>query len=570
MPQVIDSPKVWDVVVIGSGAGGGTALHVLTQLGVEVALLEAGPMLDPLRDFKEHVTPHEVDHRGAFPDAGAYFGTAPYNYFGAPNGYWDVPGEPFTVAPGNEFRWFRSRILGGRTNHWGRISLRFSDYDFRPYSTDGLGFDWPISYEDVAPYYDKVERFVGQTGSREGLRTAPDGIFQPTPPPRVHEVLVQKACAKLGIPCIPNRLAIITRRTNGRAACHYCGQCWRGCITASNYSSSNVQILPALETGKLTIFANAMAREILVDREGQVTAVSYVDKETRTEQQLRCRSVVVAASACETARLLLNSKSPRFPRGLANGSGTVGRWLTDTVGFELWARVPSLESLPRYNADGLGGAHLYIPWWELDKPDKDFPRGYHVEIGGGLGMPMLGSFGRITQRHGGWGVDLKEAIRRDYGCFVNLAGRGEMIPNPMSYCEIDPEVVDEWGIPVLRFHYQWTDYEWKMARHMERTFVDIFQAMGAEIGGISNPGRDGKGISVGGSIIHELGTVRMGNDTQSSALDRFSRAHEVPNLYVADAASFVGNPDKNPTLTIQALAWRAAEHLAEELRKGNV
>ena len=251
--QVISSPDVREVIVVGSGAGGGTAVQVLTQLGVKVTLLEAGPMLVPERDFKEHMLPDEVDHRGAGEGGAGYLGRQQWGFFSAPNGYWDVPGEPYTVAPGNQFRWMRSRVLGGRTNHYGRISLRFSDYDFKPYSFDGLGTDWPISYEDVVPYYEKVERFIGITGSAEGLRTAPDGIFQPCPEPRVHEVLIQKASEKLGIPCIPNRRAVITRPTNGRPACHYCGQCGRGCVSAANYSSSQVQILPALATGNLEI-----------------------------------------------------------------------------------------------------------------------------------------------------------------------------------------------------------------------------------------------------------------------------------------------------------------------------
>ncbi|MEE2777907.1 MAG: GMC family oxidoreductase [Acidobacteriota bacterium] len=564
------SPKVWDVVVIGSGAGGGTVVKVLTDLGVEVALLEAGGMIDPLTDFKEHMLPHDVAHRGAYDDGASYFGRAPRGFFSAPNGFWQIPGEPYTVADGSEFEWFRSRVLGGRTNHWGRISLRFSDYDFEPYSTDGLGTDWPISYDDVVSYYERVERFVGITGSREGLRTAPDGIFQTPPPPKVHEALIQKACEQMAIPCIANRRAVITRRTNGRAPCHYCGQCGRGCITASNYSSSNVEILPALETGKLEIFPGSMAREIITDDEGRVSAVSYVDKATRTEQQIRCRTVVLAASACESARLLLNSTSTRFPAGVANDSGVVGRFLMDTVGFELWGNIPAMEGMPRYNSDGAGGAHLYMPWWEHDKPNKDFPRGYHIEIGGGFGMPMLGSFSGAASRQGGYGAGLKEALRQGWGTRINLAGRGEMIPNLSSYCEIDADTVDDWGIPVLRFHWGWTDYEWKQARHMERTFREIIERMGGDVGGISNPRRDGKGISIGGSIIHELGCVRMGSDRRSSALNSFSQSWETPNLFVADAAPFVSCPDKNPTLTIKALAWRTSEYLAELLRRGDV
>lgn len=571
MFQVKSSPEVHDVVVIGSGAGGGTAAHVLTALGVKVTLLEAGPMLNPARDFMEHTWPHQLDHRGAEEGGAAYFGQGkPFGYFATTSGGWELEGEPYTTGNGTKFRWFRSRILGGRTNHYGRMSFRFSDYDFKPYSRDGLGTDWPISYEDVAPYYDKAERFIGVCGSKEGIRSAPDGIFQEPPPPKVHELLIKKASEKLGIPCIPNRRAVITRALNGRPPCHYCGNCERGCVTASNYSSSQVQIFPALKTGRLEVIDMAMAREILSDAEGRVTAVSYIDKRTRTEKQIRCRIVVLAASACESARLLLNSKSPRFPNGLANDSGLVGRFLMDTVGLSARGHVPALEGLPRYDTEGYGGAHLYMPWWAWEKQGElGFPRGYHIEIGGGYGMPQIGSFHGAVRRHG-IGCKLKENIRKEFGAFVDFAGRGEMVPNAMSYCEIDPHVMDRWGIPVLRFHFQWSDAELKQARHMEQTFAAIIETMGGRVLTPLTPPGGEVPISAGGEIIHELGTVRMGTSPRNSALNPFCQAHDVKNLFVADAGSFVSNPDKNPTLTINALVWRTSEYIAEEMRKGNL
>lgn len=570
MFQVSRTPETHEVVVIGSGAGGGTVVQVLTAMGIQVTLLEAGPMLNPAKDYKEHMWPWQVPHRGAGPNAERYFGRQQWGYFNAPNGYWDIDGEPYTVAEGSQFRWFRSRILGGRTNHYGRISLRFSDYDFKPYSTDGLGADWPITYQDLAPYYDKAERFIGICGTREGIRSAPDGEFLPAPPPRVHELLIQKTTAKMGIRTIPSRMAILTRPHNGRVACHYCGQCGRGCVTASNYSSSQVQILPALKTGRLKIIANAMVRELITDAAGKVSAVSYIDTVTRTEKQIRCRVAVLAASACESARILLNSKSSRHPNGLANSSGVVGRFLMDTVGFGLTGYIPSLKGMPKHDTDGYSGGHLYIPWWGLDQKNKEFPRGYHVEIGGGFGMPQLGFAQGAIRMYEGYGASLKQKIADDYGCFVGLAGRGEMIPNEHSFCEIDPNVVDRWGIPVLRFHFRWSDYEYKMARHMRETFTAIIENMGGRVVGLRNPEREEEGISVPGTIIHELGVIRMGNDPKTSALNAWCQAHEVPNLFVADAAPFVSNPDKNPTLTINALAWRTSEYIAEEMRKGNV
>src|SRR5689334_4301816 len=434
MLQITRSPQVFDVVVVGSGAGGGTAVKVLTDRGLNVALLEAGPMLNPAKDFKEHVLPYQVDHRGAGAHAELYFGRQQWGYFNAPNGYWDLPNEPYTVAQGSQFRWFRSRIIGGRTNHYGRISLRFSDYDFKP--EDGLSDPWPVTYEEMSPWYDKAEGFIGVTGTKEGLRTAPDGNFLPPVAPRVHETLIQRSCKKLNIPCIPSRMAMLTKPLNGRAACHYCGQCGRGCQTASAFSSSQAMIFPAMKTGRLTMITGAMARELITDGSGKVTAVSYVDKATRTEKQVRCKAVVVAASACESARLLLNSK-------IGNSSGVVGKYLTDTVGYSMSGHIPALTNLPRHNSDGIGGMHVYVPWWLLDDKSKNFPRGYHIEIGGGFEMPMLGTFAGQCSRHEGYGKKLKDKIREEYGSFVGFAGRGEMIPNNKSFCEIDPQRVDQ-------------------------------------------------------------------------------------------------------------------------------
>jgi len=572
MLQITRSQPVADVVVIGSGAGGGTMTHVLANLGINVTLLEAGPNINPAKDFKEHMWPHQVSHRGAGEKGELYTTGSPYSfgYFTTTSGGWELSGEPYTVAPGSEFRWFRSRVVGGRTNHYGRITLRFGDYDFKPYSFDGLGDDWPISYDDVKPWYDKAESFIGVMGTKEGLRTAPDGIFQTPPPPRAHELLVQRAAKSLGIPCIPSRMAIITKNHNGRPACHYCGQCGRGCVTASNYSSSQVQIFPAMKTGRVKLITGAMARELITDSTGKVVAVSYIDKATRQEKQIKCRSVVVAASACESARLLLNSKSARHPNGLANSSGVVGRYLTDTTGYGLSGHIPALEGMPKYDSDGIGGMHVYIPWWELDKQNKDFPRGYHVEIGGGFGMPQLGSFTGTAARVEGYGAALKKAIHDGYGVTIGLSGRGEMIPNEHCYCDIDPNVVDQYGIPVLRFHWRWSEHEHKQVRHMHKTFTNIIEAMGGRVTGLRNPEREASGISTGGTIIHELGTVRMGSDPKKSALNQYNQAWDHKNLFVADAAPFVSNPDKNPTLTICALAWRTAEYLAEEMRKGNV
>jgi choline dehydrogenase-like flavoprotein len=567
MPQLNPRRQVYDVCIVGSGAGGGTAAKVLTEGGLNVVMLEAGPRLNPDKDFKEHVWPYELAHRGV--GVGAK-GRQQFNdEFLAPNGFWDIEGEPYTTAPGSTFRWFRSRIEGGRTNHWGRIALRFGEADFRARSTDGMGDDWPITYEELAPYYDKVESYIGVFGSKENIPNSPDGVFQPPPRPRCTETIVKKACDSLHITCIPSRLAILTQPLNGRAACHYCAQCGRGCMSASNFSSSQVMIPVAKATGRFTMIANAMAREIVVGESGKAEAVSYIDKATRTEHRVYAKAVVVAASACESARMLLNSRSSGFPDGLANSSGVVGRYLTDSVGSSLTGYFPQLEKMPAHNHDGVGGAHMYMPWWRFGKKN-DFLRGYHIEFGGGRGMPGAGEFDGVCADHEGYGVSLKQKCRSSYGTFIGFSGRGEMIPNEKTYCELDPNVVDQWGIPVLRFHWQWGENEMKMAEDMQATFRSIIETGGGTVHVGHRRGALSAEISEGGAIIHELGTVRMGTDPKTSALNKNCQAHDVKNVFVADAAPFVTNPDKNPTLTIMALSWRTSEYLLDQARKGEL
>jgi len=568
--------KVYDVCIIGSGAGGGTAAKVLTEGGADVVMLEAGPRLDPDKDFKEHVWPYQLAHRGA--GIGAKGREGFVSEFMAPNGFWDIEGEPYTTAPGSTFRWFRSRIEGGRTNHWGRIALRFGPADFRAHSTDGMGDDWPIAYEEIAPYYDKVESYIGVFGTKENVPNAPDGVFQPPPRPRCTETIIKKACDQLKITCIPSRMAILTQSLNGRDACHYCAQCGRGCKSASNFSSSQVMIPPATATGRFTMIANAMAREIVIGDSGRAEAVSYIDKATGSEQRVYAKAVVLAASACESARLLLNSRSASFPNGLANSSGVVGRYLTDSVGSDLAGYFPQLEKMPVHNHDGVGGMHMYMPWWRFGKKNE-FLRGYHIEFGGGRDMPGVGNFDRVCGEQEGYGVSLKQKCRSSYGTVIGFSGRGEMIPNEKSYCEPDPEVKDKWGIPVLRFHWEWGENEMKMAADMQETFRSIVETAGGTViaGTRRHPLPQDSAhqppqvrISQGGAIIHELGTVRMGSDAKASALNRNCQAHDVKNLFVADAAPFVSNPDKNPTLTIMALSWRTSEYLLSQAKKGEL
>lgn len=572
--QIIRGRTIYDVCIIGSGAGGGMAAMVLTQAGANVVMLEAGPLWDSTTDSFMFAWPYNTPRRGA---------ATPERQFGEFDGAlggWTIDGEPYTSAPGNTFDWFRSRMLGGRTNHWGRISLRFGPHDFQRKTLDGLGDDWPITYDDMKPYYDKIDRFIGVFGAPIDMPNEPDGIFLPPPRPRCYELLIKQASEKLNIPCVPSRLSILTKPLNNRPACHYCGQCGRGCATHSNFSSPSVLIPPALKTGRLKIIPGAMAREVTIDGAGLANGVTYIDKKTARDNHVRARIVVIAGGACESARILLNSKSSKFPQGLANSSGAVGKYLMDSTGTSVSGFIPKLMDGTPHNEDGVGGMHLYTPWW-LDNSKLDFPRGYHIELGGGRRMPNAGFGSGIhnftsvdvagrPHAFGGYGKELKNDYRRLYGATVNFAGRGEMIPNADSYCEIDPTVVDKWGIPVLRFHYKWSDYELKQVKHMQETFRAIIQQMGGTPTSPMPSKEDGYGIAAGGRIIHEVGVTRMGSNPSTSVLNKNCQAHDVKNVFVADGGPLPSQADKNCTWTILALSMRTAEFIADARKAGTV
>jgi choline dehydrogenase-like flavoprotein len=587
--------RAYDVIVVGSGAAGGQTAYALCMEGARVLMLEAGRRYRPESETPMFQTPEMA------PLGGVGTPQKPFGFYDATvDGGWQVPGEPYvrtTEDHAGRFDWWRARMLGGRTNHWGRISLRNGPYDFKPRSRDGLGFDWPITYEDVAPYYDKVELLIGVYGSNEGLEntpSSPPGCLLPPPKPIVSDYLIAQRASRLGVPAIPGHRAVLTRALDAasnprrlhpgnataqkilaadmasRAPCLWATPCGRGCSIRANYQSTTVHLPPALATGNLDITTDAMVFEVTLGPDGHATGVNFVDRTTGKHEHASARAVVLAASACESARVLLNSRSRHFPDGLANSSGKVGRYLMDTVGSDVTGQVPLLESLPPLNEDGADGHQLYTPWWLYQEQlagKLGFARGYHIEFGGGKRMPGPGTGAGLEWLSGGsYGVKFKEDVRRYYGSFVYFSGRGEMIPNEHSYCEIDPGgVKDKFGIPVLRFHWQWSEHETRQAAHMQRTFGAIIEAMGGKPQMIETDGA--KAIAPGGLIIHEVGGAIMGADPKVSVTNQWCQTWDVPNLFVTDGAVFPSNADKNPTLTIMAVAWRAADHILERMRR---
>ena len=598
---VITAPKSqarYDIIVIGSGAGGGQSAYVAAMEGAKVLMLEAGRNYDPVRETPMFQVNSQAPLRAAgTPDKPLGF------YDSTVGGGWDLPGEPFTNAssdPKRQFTWWRARMLGGRTNHWGRIALRNGPYDFKPHTRDGLGIDWPIGYDDLAPYYDKVEMLIGVYGSNEGFENTPNsppGVLLPPPAARAGELLAQQRAKQLGIPIVPIHRAVLSRRQDAdtipgklhpgnpkaqrilattmreRQACFWATECGRGCAIRANYLSPTVHLPPALATGNLDIVTGAMVREIVIDKNGKATGVSYVDTATGKERTVNARVVLLAASSAESVRILLNSKSSQFPNGLANSSGLVGKYIMDTVGAGLGGQVPLLENLPLHNEDGAGADHVYAPWWlyaEQHAGKLDFARGYHIEFSSGRRMPGLGVASGLEQFTGGsYGKAFKEDARRYYGSRLSFAGRGEMIPNDDCFTELDPTVKDKWGIPVLRFHWKWSDHELRQVAHQQKTFAELLDAMGSTKR--DTPAADPlNAIRPGGNVKHEVGGAIMGSESKTSVTNAWAQTWDVKNLFLTDGAAFCSNADKNPTLTIMALAWRTTEHALDELRKGNV
>ncbi len=568
----------YDVVVIGSGAAGGMAAYTLAQAGVKVLMLEAGRNYDPVTETPMFQSNADAPLRGtATPEK-------PNGFFDATIGGWVVPGEPYVVKKnadwtegavenrmktGQNFMWWRARMLGGRTNHWGRVSLRMGAFDFKPKTRDGLGIDWPIGYDDVAPYYDKAEQLVGIFGSKEGLENNPDSdFFLPPPKPRAYEHLLMRGGKKLGLSIVPSRMAILTKPINGRAACFYATPCGRGCSIRANFQSTTVLIPPALETGNLDIITNAMAREVTLDAQGRANGVHFIDKETGKEEHVSARAVIVAASALESARILLNSRSVKSPQGLGNSSGHLGRWLTDSTGSNLGGQIPALENIPLHNEDGTSSMHTYAPWMKHNEAEKlGFPRGYYMAWSGGRTMPGLNSLAGVPSNL--YGAKLKVEARRYFGTFVDLHARGEMIPNAQSFCELDPVKKDKWGIPVLRFHFEWSEHEIRQVAHAQQSFAQLIEAAGGKVS--RQPEKDGsKAMTAGGSVNHEIGVTRMSARAEDGVTNSWGQLWDCNNVIVADGGVFCSNPYKNPTLTILALAWRACDHLLAGMKDGSI
>ena len=543
------SQKKHDVVIIGSGAAGGMTAWNLTRLGVNVTVLDAGQKFNKAQ-FWSHVKPWEWRER-------LERGLRP------PQMVLDTKEQPFETPAGQPFDLTRVWGRGGKTNIWGRVSLRYSDVDFTGPEKDGWEIPWPLRYADISPYYDKVEQLIGVCGGTDDQDSLPGSKYMlPAPSPRCGERLMQKAAKSIGVSIVAGRRAVLTKEHNGRAPCHYCGACGKGCDIGAFFNSTDYLLEPAMKTGKLQVIDNAVVARVLVDDKGLASGVQYFDRNTKQEHTIQARIVVMAASCIDSTRILLNSKSSKYPNGIANSNDVIGRYLTEQTRFHMYGFVPELRGGKTQNDDGIGGEHIYMPRFNhRDGRKRDYLRGFGSQFWS-TGAQASAEFAKSLP---GFGVDFKKSVKNRYPAMVALHPYGEVLPRADNRVTVDGTAKDRYGVPIVRIDFKISDNERKMVDEMYDTAESILRAAKAEI----LPFKRGE-LALAGSAIHEHGTVRMGSDPKRSAVSSFGQAHEVKNLYVMDGAIFPTATEKNPTLTILAVAWRGSDQLAEEFRKGNI
>jgi glucoside 3-dehydrogenase (cytochrome c) catalytic subunit len=557
------SKQVFDALVVGSGASGGWACKRLAEAGLKVALVDAGRQQSD-KNFTEHVPQFKLEYRNMAPEVirktrpvqKDCYACMEYNY----DWFCNDLDEPYTTAKDMPFSWQgRLRVTGGRTNVWARQSYRLSDLDFKAASHDGYGQDWPLSYKDLAPYYDIVEEYVGITGIPEDVYELPDGKFQPPMGLTCAETLFRsRVKEKLGWTVTLGRSANITRPTNGRAPCHYCGPCERGCVTHSYFNSFFTTVADAMKSGNCTHIPNAMVYKVLMDTDrNQAKGLLYIDRNTREPKEVRGRTVILCAQASESVRILFNSANRQYPNGLANSSGVLGHYLMDHItGGGAQGELPQLGGKPSMN-DPHRPDGIYVIRFRNTRNgprDKNFIRGFGFQGGGGV---------RFNFDAPGFGEAFKQAVQEPL-VHIGVGGFGECLARWENYVEIDPTVVDTYGIPVLKFHMKYGENEFAMVKGMASSAGEMLEAAGAK--NIKTHAKP----STPGYAIHEVGIARMGNNPKGSVLNQFQQAHDIKNLFVMDGAGFTSTACQNPTLTIMALCVRSCDHLMQEMKRGNI
>lgn len=558
--------NVYDVLIVGSGASGGWVAKEVAERGLSVLMLEAGPPRVPTRDFTEHVWPYQLKFRG-FGDQQRLLQNQPvqrlcyacdeYSHQFFVNDH----ENPYTFPADKPFMWIRGRQVGGKTFCWARESYRFSDNEFKAASRDGYGQDWPISYKDLEPYYDRVESFIGVSGSREGLPQFPDGQFLPPMALSCGALQAREVVGrKFGWRVMPDRVAVLTVPHRGRPACHYCDECQRGCFTASYFNSPSVTLPAAARTGRLMLVSDAVVSHVLMNRQGHAEGVHYIDRGTHQHREAYGRVVVLAAAALESTRILLNSRSPLFPQGVGNQEGVLGHYLMDHFTVEgASGMIPSLRSSKREPVGRPCG--FIIPKYANvgTNRNSNFLRGYRFDGDGS--QELYGHSFLLPEFGDAW----RKRVREDIPYYFGMEAQGECLPRKENFVALDPHKKDAWGIPVLHIVSSYGENENAMAKAMRADLSAVLEEM--KLSEITPPSER---LSVFGKNIHECGTARMGNHPKTSVVDRNCKVHGVRNLFVSDGAVFVTQGCYEPTLTIMAISARVGEHIAEAARRGEL
>jgi choline dehydrogenase-like flavoprotein len=546
--------KVYDVIVVGTGAGG-MAAKTLCEARATVLALNPGRRVEPAKDFQNHRQPYNMKFRGfGDPRVPRYHDEREYTV-----GLWEHD-ITYVNAPGTNWEWLRVKVTGGKCNFWGRSSPRFGDIDFKAASLDGFDVDWPVTYEEIAPYYSRVERYVGIASTVQNRPSNPDGEYIPPMPFRCHDYILQQGAEKVGVPYLPDRIAQLTQPHGGHPACHYCGNCSSGCDSGSFFSPTWFTIPDAEKTGRLELRTNAIVKNVLVDENGQAKGVAYIDRDSKQEVEVYAKAVVLAASCLETTHIMLNSKSRHWPTGIANSSGQLGKNLCDHLyGNSAYGYLPQLLGQPPRPDNISDSTVVWMPRWQnLRNPHEErFIRGYSVYPGGGCG-----GFPGYYRQLEGYGSDFKKNIRRYYPTPVGFTIQAPSLPSPANYLDIDPEVKDIFGIPALRFHFQWGPNELMMWEHSKHVCEEVLRAAGGEYWGAA------KQPETCGFSQHETGPCRFGNDPKRFVTNRWGQTHDVKNLYICDASIFPYCTDKTTTISILTFTLRTCEYLIENLRRG--
>lgn len=555
--------QIYDALIVGSGASGGWVAKELTENGMQVLMLEAGPPRLPSRDFTEHAWPYQLRYRG-FGNQKEMLANQPvqrlcyacdeYSH----QFFVDDTEHPYTFPADKPFMWVRGRQVGGKTFCWARESYRYSDYEFKAAARDGYEENWPFTYAELEPYYDRVESYIGVSGSYEHLEQMPDGKFLPPMNLSCGEMLAKPIIEKkFGWRFMSDRVANLTLPHNGRPACHYCDQCQRGCHTASYFNSPSVTLPAAARTGRFTLMSDAVVSHVITNSEGIAEGVHYISRERKLHGEVRARIVVLAAATLESTRILLNSKSPRFPAGLGNSNGVLGHYLMDHFTVEgAGGELPSLRSAER-EAVGNPCGYLIPKYANTDgNKNGNFMRGYRFD---GSANQRLYEQAFSTP---GFGRSWREKVRSEIPYYFSLEAQGECLPRFDNFVELDPDKKDAWGIPVLRIHASYGENEHAMAKAMRQDIAKMLDALQ-----VKDPAPPNGELSVFGKNIHECGTARMGTNPKKSVLNAYNQVHDAKNVFVTDGAAFVTQGCYEPTLTIMAISVRAADHIVQASKR---